>query len=1094
MGRGIEIVCGGARSGKTDHLLELYRKEQLRLLKSAALGEAVWITPTNRSVRTILRALLSGPLPVCFAPNVLTFESFAERILRTTGSAITPLSPVARRMIARCLIDAAKAEGSLAYFAPIADTSGFLDLFLGLVAELKRDETWPDEFEAACRRRDRPGDAELALLYRRYQARLADAALYDGEGRFWSAREALAKGNRGAFGRLSLVIADGFADFSQPQYEILERLADYADRLIVSLPLEEPLSRPDLFAKSALAREEIAQRCPTTPIVLSTAGNADGALLHLAKHLFENPRTVPRLADATGIEIIEAAGPSGEARALAERIKLLLLEGTPPEEIVVAVRGIDEDPGVLAETFAAARIPFWCPVQTPFSHTPLGRAIFGPLRAELEDWSFDELGALLRSNYFRPHWQTFAGDPSVDSALRVLKRFRLGSDRRRILDRVRQLAAAAKIPAEAGHFQRAADLLQNLSAATDRLRSATDFSGWVDRVVALCRELGIASAENGPTGQSADAYEERDRHHWDRLKDVLYDAARAVARLDGEREMSLAEFARQLKDILDSQAVVSREEEAGKVLILEAAEVRNLDVAYLFFAGLSEASFPRHRPDDCFYTESERRRLIRKAHAAARVPGPQQEEMLLFYSIATRARRRLTLSYPSLNAAGQSVFPSPYVIAVRELFEPGAIQTVCRHELDPVAESDPILTDADLRLVAAEEVRHRRPGLFLVLAGEPAGAAAARGIAAAADLASQRFEQRGFTASEGMLSLEQNRAVLAGRFPAEYQFSATQLEQYATCPFRFLLENVLNLEPMEMGDSSADPRERGLRLHRLLAQLHDPSAGSGRKPPMPEGGQIARELRELAAAGFDGVPDLGPFERALLQAERQFMELFIELYAAQWNAYRAEMSQGWDEPPGPRFVELPFGDLSSPDAPPQPQGLPFVTFGKAPDEVRVRGRIDRIDAGRRGDAAAYTVIDYKTRSGRPFHLEELRAGVALQLAIYLSAVRKFKLLGAGTVPFQMAYWSLTRTGCVPALKTGRGSPFEPLSAETVEEIERTLDDLLPRMVSRLRRGEFPVINQDAECTRFCPYSTVCRVNQIRSVSIERGKTWDLIQP
>ena len=99
---------------------------------------------------------------------------------------------------------------------------------LGLIAELKRDETEPEDFAIACRKRNSPRDTELLSLYRRYQERLTELALYDAEGRFWAARLELEGGRRGAFDPLSLVIADGFADFTQPQYEILEHLAGCA--------------------------------------------------------------------------------------------------------------------------------------------------------------------------------------------------------------------------------------------------------------------------------------------------------------------------------------------------------------------------------------------------------------------------------------------------------------------------------------------------------------------------------------------------------------------------------------------------------------------------------------------------------------------------------------------------------------------------------------------------------------------------------------------------------------------------------------------------------------------------------------------------
>ena len=237
-----EVVSGTAGSGKTARLLELFRQEQARLLASCSPGQAVWITPTNRSRRQIMRRLLDGSLRACLAPNVLTFDTFAERLLRTSNSQIAPLSGVAQRMVARTVIDAAQEAAALSYFTPIAQTSGFLDLFLGFLSDLKRNETWPEAFESrvpAARARVRAiGNCRACTATIRTGS--TPLSLYDAEGRFWSAREVLAAGRRGAFGRLSLVIVDGFTDFTQPQYEILEHLSQSAQRVIISLPVDNP--------------------------------------------------------------------------------------------------------------------------------------------------------------------------------------------------------------------------------------------------------------------------------------------------------------------------------------------------------------------------------------------------------------------------------------------------------------------------------------------------------------------------------------------------------------------------------------------------------------------------------------------------------------------------------------------------------------------------------------------------------------------------------------------------------------------------------------------------------------------------------------
>ncbi len=1095
----VEVWCGAAGSGKTSHLLTLFRDELRRLQTAGTPGQAVWITPTARSRRAIRHDLLDPSLDVCFAPNVLTFDQFAERLLQSTGPGITPLSRVAQRIIVRTIIDEALAAESLPHFGRIADTSGFLDLVLGLIAELKRDETEPDDFARSCRQRNLPRDNELLAIYSRYQERLNELALYDAEGRFWAARIELENKRRGIFDPLTLVIADGFADFTQPQYEILEHLAGYAQRVVISLPLEQPVRRHDLFAKSKKALEEIRRRCTVELVacdpVPSVAGEpATPTFRHVADHLFDNPRTTPQLADATGIEIIAAAGPAGEARAVAERVKRLLLDGVPAEEIVIGTRSLDEEGAELVATLQATGIPTSCDTATHFSQTAIGRALFAVLQTELQDWAFNSLASVLRSNYIRPRWPS-AGAVAVEATIRALRRYQLGSDRQHILNRLARLAerpdSDAKKRSRQEDVRTAAALLQAYSEATKRLRSSKDLRGWTESLLGLASELGITPSRRPSATEAPGAkLDERDRRVWDALSEVLHEAAQVRELLADVRPLSLAEFARLVRDLFESQTLVDSAGERGRVRVVEVADVRNLDVPYLFLMGLSEASFPRARRDDCFYSAAERREFLRKDRSSQEPSTPQQNEMLLFYSIVTRARHCLTLSYPSVSSSGQPLFPSPYVTAIRDLFYRPAIQPSPKIDLDPVPTPERVLSAADLRLAATDELHAGRAGLLRALAELPAGGAAARSILAAADMNAQRFEEHGFTPFEGVLQNESTVAQLGKKYSTEYQFSATQLERYATCPFRFLMSDVLDLEPHDPVEPEIDPRKRGLALHRVLAKLHGPLEG-GRPLAPTDSASLAEALRELVAGEFAVGAEIPPYERALQAAELQFAERFAELYSRQCEEYQTSVGEGWDEPPAPRYIELAFGNV--PDAPEQPDAakpLPCVTFGSGPTPVRVRGRVDRIDVGRRGGRDAFTVIDYKTRWAPRFQFADIGVGRALQLAIYASAARRSGLLDPDSSVFQMAYWALTLTGCVVGLK-GRSRALEMLDPELVGEMERTLDDVLPKIAERLRAGQFPVFNSDHDCGKWCPYSMVCRVGQVRSLQQERQKVWGL---
>src|SRR5690606_36491908 len=62
-----------------------------------------------------------------------------------------------------------------------------------------------------------------------------------------------------------------------------------------------------------------------------------------------------------------------------------------------------------------------------------------------------------------------------------------------------------------------------------------------------------------------------------------------------------------------------------------------------------------------------------------------------------------------------------------------------------------------------------------------------------ADIENQRYSPAPFDAFDGMLSKASNRETVAERFCEPHVFSATELEDYRQCPFRFFALRLLRL-------------------------------------------------------------------------------------------------------------------------------------------------------------------------------------------------------------------------------------------------------------------------------------------------------------
>ena len=122
-----------------------------------------------------------------------------------------------------------------------------------------------------------------------------------------------------------------------------------------------------------------------------------------------------------------------------------------------------------------------------------------------------------------------------------------------------------------------------------------------------------------------------------------------------------------------------------------------------------------------------------------------------------------------------------------------------------------------------------------------------------------------------------------------------------------------------------------------------------------------------------------------------------------------------------------------------------------------------------------------------FSLEACQRGAALQLPLYALAVDELILSDRDAIPWQAGYWHISGDGFKPrqALRMYQQVGDHVSPSETWEAIRGILADTVVGLVRAMHRGQFPVWSDDPDCTSRCPYKTVCRINQIRSLE----KTW-----
>ncbi len=515
------------------------------------------------------------------------------------------------------------AAGELDYFAPIAQTRGFLDLLAQFIRELKRLEIWPEELAAASAARASGKDGQLCRLYERYQQRLNEHDLYDAEGRFWSARALLRGGQRKPFESVRHVLVDGFSDFTRTEHEILEILAKDCQSITVSLPLEPDSQRSELFAKSAGTLDRLRRRHPGLVVeALSPPATPWPAMAHLRGGLFSNPRAPLEPCDGRGIEIVSAAGATHELELIAGRIKRLLGAGDPqtgaavrPDEVLVVLRSLSDAAEEVESVFTRYGIPVAVGERPPLARGgrggPAGLAAVRARRLAVSPGV-----GHARPQLFPPRLARVAGRPG--RGRRRARGARVANSRRprrELLDHLARLAErsgrqgteqatsaeSARRAARADETQLAAALVARLAAALDRLPRRASLAGWVEALEAFAADVGLlAGAGEGTLDAIA----------WRQLVDALEGSEQLSMWVDGKaREISRREFVELVEDIARAERLATRRDEAGRVRVLSAESARNLSAPYVFLAGLSERSFPQHEREECLHSEAETRQL-----------------------------------------------------------------------------------------------------------------------------------------------------------------------------------------------------------------------------------------------------------------------------------------------------------------------------------------------------------------------------------------------------------------------------------------------------------------------------------------------------
>jgi ATP-dependent helicase/DNAse subunit B len=967
-------------------------------------------------------------------------------LLRSAELGLAPLSRLGEEAVAARITHRLNTGQPLEYFRPVAPFAGFASALASTISEVRLAG-----IEAATIAADAGALTDLQRLLKAFEEELDQRGLADPSKILRLAQE-IAEHGKHRLVALPTVLLD-LPLSSKAHADLITALARRSQAVMATA-----------HPKDAVAMGALEAALGVKAQVVEADPNVSG-LEHVRRHLFsiEQP---PAAAYDQSVDVFSAPGEGLEAVEIARRTFLLTETGVPFDRVAVLLRSPERYQPLLEEAFRRANIPAYF-TRGSARPDPAGRAFLALLACASEKCSASRFAEYLslgqtpandssgapkqnETRFVPPadevflNREPFSGKPPSDATTlatpiaweKLLVDAAVVGGRDRWLRRLRGLEQEFRFQISALKDEDATEL-ERLDLQLARLQNLEQFA------LPLIEILdGLPATANW--------------HEWlDRLRELaarsLRDPDSVVALLNELEPMSevgpvrIDEVIAVLAEHLRFLRREPPDRRYGHVFVGTIEEVRGRSFDVVFVPGLAEELFPIRAIEDPLLLDDLRTSI---SNMLARREDRAAYERLLLHLAVGAAANRLVVSYPNLDIAqGRPRVPSFYALEIARTIE-GRVPELRNFE-------NRTTSNAEARLIwpAPKDPAHAIDDAEYDLAWHAAHASekgsAAYLISVSPPLARSlrarylRWE-KAWSGADGCLKGDTAaRAILASKQLDRQPFSASVLQQFAACPYRFFLSGVYGL--YERQDAAPlqqmDPLTRGALFHAVQFQFF----------------QEWRQRRDAALAEL-----LDILDRALDSVAAEYGEKLAPAIPRVWISEIEDLRtdlRGWlhlwlatANEWEPIHVELGFGlqlshDRHDPSSVPDPIAIE--------GGVVVRGSIDLVEKHR--TRGVLRVVDHKTGKAPEEQPVYVGGGTTLQPGLYGLAAEKIL-----DVPAESGrlFYCTQREG------------FVPIDIELNPKARGWFGGALKIIGQAIEDGFLPAAPQDGACD-YCDYRLVC---------------------
>lgn len=1023
-----KIVYLGSYNNSNDEYLF---NKTLDYIKANKGDKFYYILPNGKILNKYKNKLINK-LENIFDINLFTFDDVVDSLL--ADDLYANIDEKMKELLISQVLSKLNKENKLRYYRKISSKKGFIKILANIFGEFKRSLITADVY--LTKSPDTSFYKEIGLIYEEYERQLNDNKLTDREGSFLEAISFLREDNN-FFQGLDFIIIDQFFDFRPQEIELLKEMVKRDIPIYINIPFNRE-ENFDTLSNTLGIFKGLGFK------IVQVEAEEFSYFEQMANTIFSQNKK--SLKSNSNISMIKSPNNHLEIKKIAEKIKVHFNKGVKLKDMAIVLANGTEYKDRIFEVFEQEKISCTLNKDIQLIGVPLIKEILYILELKKNDMDKKSTINRIKSNYFN-----LCGNKDKDLIEYILRKIDF--------DSVSELRGSSKLETFS-YAKDIEDIIERIEKETQIFPAKANIEDYVNIIIQMIEKHKIEDSIINIYSKTKDynlLY--RDLMAWNKFKEVLEKLNRFKNILPGL--IDLEEFLNLLRNYLEDESITEIQGNDNGVNILTPVTVRGHEFKVLFIVGLSQGKYPKLENENFFFKEENHEELKNIGVDIKNYYEKLDKESLIFTTIISACTETMYLSYSENSTGDEKDIPSIFLDEVLRIIEGKELEEkidIINVDMDYLLKTDieQLTRDKDVSRYLIrkfhdgnheEEHFHRYYGRDRITFNR-----VNKNI-----LGEIERQKKGFNLYDGNIGDKYIKEDIA-EIHKDKVYSISYLESYGTCPYYFLLNNILKVEEMERTLLDFTPLDRGIITHDILQQYYSHYQEKIKKHILNEEiFQIDKTYDYITNKIKQNMDDMG------IKHKNRLWQMRIENNAIKiLNFIESDLERlsQLKKKAVPMDFEIAFGIKESFEIDLEDFKIPFT------------GTIDRIDKYVEEDK--YILIDYKNSFYGLRNIDHMRAGISLQLPIYILSQKDKNIVAAmyGIISngeFKIGIGDLEEAHLMN--KRNKGA----ITKSDLEELLNNSKNIIKSYMNSIYEGDFSV--DPKECSPFCIYKSICRYEE-----------------